>query len=204
MKDLLRLAAERGVRVIASEARRLDALAGAEARHQGAVARVLPRSTPAFDDLLEALPPQPLLLLLDGIQDPRNLGAILRVADAMGVDAVIAPRDRAVGIGATVEKVASGAAESVRYVVVTNLARTIEALQARGVWGEADLFPARLQGPLAWVLGAEGAGLRRLTRERCDARVRIPMLGSVESVNVAVAAGICLFEARRQRACAAG
>jgi len=211
MKDLLRLAAERGVRVIASEARRLDALAGSDARHQGAVARVLPRSTPAFDDLLEALPPQPLLLLLDGIQDPRNLGAILRVADAMGVDAVIAPRDRAVGIGATVEKVASGAAESVRYVVVTNLARTIEALQARGVWcvaadgeGEADLFSARLQGPLAWVLGAEGAGLRRLTRERCDARVRIPMLGAVESVNVAVAAGICLFEARRQRACATG
>jgi 23S rRNA (guanosine2251-2'-O)-methyltransferase len=115
-----------------------------------------------------------------------------------------------VGIGATVEKVASGAAESVRYVVVTNLARTIEALQQKGVWcvaadgeGEEDLFSARLQGPLAWVLGAEGAGLRRLTRERCDARVRIPMLGTVESVNVSVAAGICLFEARRQRACAA-
>jgi 23S rRNA (guanosine2251-2'-O)-methyltransferase len=212
MRDLLALAAEKSVRAMAIDAARLDALAGGTVRHQGVVARVdgEARRSVHFDDLLEELPQAALLVVLDGVQDPHNLGAILRVADAMGVDAVIAPKDRAVGITATVEKVASGAAETVRYVTVTNLARTLDQLQARGIWclgadeaGQGDLFGARLTGPLAWVLGAEGEGLRRLTRERCDELVRIPMFGAVESVNVSVAAGICLFETRRQRAAAA-
>jgi 23S rRNA (guanosine2251-2'-O)-methyltransferase len=172
-----------------------------------AYAAVAPESIAAIATSNGNLPENPLLIVLDGVQDPHNLGAILRVADAMGVDAVIAPKDRAVGITATVEKVASGAAETVQYVTVTNLARSIDALKARGIWcigadeaGKADLFGARLAGPLAWVMGAEGEGLRRLTRERCDELVRIPMFGVVESVNVSVATGICLFESRRQRA----
>jgi 23S rRNA (guanosine2251-2'-O)-methyltransferase len=211
MRDLLALAAQKSVRAMAVDAQRLDALAGSSARHQGVVARVDAdtRRSVHFDDLVEDLPDTALLLVLDGVQDPHNLGAILRVADAMGVDAVIAPKDRAVGITAVVEKVASGAAETVRYVTVTNLARALDALKARGIWcigadegGAADLFGARLTGPIAWVLGAEGEGLRRLTRERCDELVRIPMFGVVESVNVSVATGICLFETRRQRAVA--
>jgi len=207
-RDLLALAAEKSVRAMAVDAQRLDSLAGSNGRHQGVVARIDgdARRSVHFDDLLDELPESPLLLLLDGVQDPHNLGAILRVADAMGVDAVIAPKDRAVGITATVEKVASGAAETVRYVTVTNLARSIDALKARQVWcvgadegGAGDLFSAKLTGPIAWVLGAEGEGLRRLTRERCDELLRIPMFGVVESVNVSVATGICLFETRRQR-----
>ena len=207
-RDLLALAAEKSVRAMAVDADRLDALAGGSARHQGVVARIDgdSRRSVHFDDMVEDLPENPLLIVLDGVQDPHNLGAILRVADAMGVDAVIAPKDRAVGITATVEKVASGAAETVQYVTVTNLARSIDTLKARGIWcigadesGKGDLFGAKLTGPLAWVMGAEGEGLRRLTRERCDELVRIPMFGVVESVNVSVAAGICLFESRRQR-----
>jgi len=208
-RDLLALAAERSVRAMAVDALRLDALAGGSARQHGVVARVDgdSRRSMHFDDLVEDLPETALLVVLDGVQDPHNLGAILRVADAMGVDAVIAPKDRAVGITATVEKVACGAAETVQYVTVTNLARSIDALKARGIWcigadetGQGDLFGTKLTGPLAWVLGAEGEGLRRLTRERCDELVRIPMFGVVESVNVSVASGICLFETRRQRA----
>jgi 23S rRNA (guanosine2251-2'-O)-methyltransferase len=156
--------------------------------------------------VLETLQEPALLLVLDGITDPHNLGACLRVADAMGVHAVIAPKDRAVGVTATVSKVASGAAETVPYIAVTNLARAMRELKERGVWligaderAGQGLYTARLEGPVAWVFGAEGEGMRRLTREHCDELARIPMLGSVESLNVSVSAGICLAETRRQR-----
>jgi 23S rRNA (guanosine2251-2'-O)-methyltransferase len=157
-------------------------------------------------EVLDALAEPALLLILDGITDPHNLGACLRVADAMGVHAVIAPKDRAVGITPTVEKVASGAAETVPFIPVTNLARAMRELKEREIWligadetAGGDLYAAKLQGPLAWVLGAEGEGMRRLTRENCDEFARIPMLGTVESLNVSVSAGICLAETRRQR-----
>jgi 23S rRNA (guanosine2251-2'-O)-methyltransferase len=160
----------------------------------------------SLDEVLEAVSGPPLLLVLDGVQDPHNLGACLRVADGMGVHAVVAPKDRAVGLSPTVHKVASGAAESVPFVTVTNLARTLRDLKDKGIWvvgtaeaAPASLFDTRLNGPLALVLGAEGEGLRRLTQETCDTLVCIPMLGTVESLNVSVAAGICLYEARRQR-----
>jgi 23S rRNA (guanosine2251-2'-O)-methyltransferase len=158
------------------------------------------------DDVLETLTEPALFLVLDGIQDPHNLGACLRVADAAGAHAVIAPKDRAVGLNATAIKVASGAADTVPYIVVTNLARTLRDLQESGVWcvgaaGEAgkSLYQIDQKVPTAWVLGAEGDGLRRLTRDTCDELAQIPMYGSVESLNVSVASGICLFEARRQR-----
>ncbi len=206
-RDLLALAASRGVRVIPVDAKRLDGMAGGQARHQGVAAKVEPVRMPThIEDVLEALTEPPLLLLLDGVTDPHNLGACLRVADAMGVHAVIAPKDHAVGLNATVAKVASGAADSVPYLMVTNLARTMRELKGRGIWligadGQAEqaLYDIKLAGPLGWVLGAEGGGLRRLTRETCDELARIPMLGSVESLNVSVSAGICLSEARRQR-----
>jgi 23S rRNA (guanosine2251-2'-O)-methyltransferase len=147
--------------------------------------------------------------VLDGVTDPHNLGACLRSADAFGAHAVIAPKDRAVGLNATVAKAASGAADTVPMITVTNLARTLRELKDRGVWlagaeagGAENLFEADLSGPLAWVLGAEGSGLRRLTRELCDRIVAIPLLGTVASLNVSVATGICLFETRRQRAAA--
>jgi 23S rRNA (guanosine2251-2'-O)-methyltransferase len=149
----------------------------------------------------------PLLLVLDGVTDPHNLGACLRVADAAGAHAVIAPKDRAAGISAAVSKVASGAAESMPYYMVTNLARTLDELKERNIWivgaderAEKTLYETDLPAEVAWVLGAEGEGMRRLTRERCDILVRIPMRGSVESLNVSVASGLCLFEARRRRA----
>ncbi|MDH5473426.1 MAG: 23S rRNA (guanosine(2251)-2'-O)-methyltransferase RlmB, partial [Gammaproteobacteria bacterium] len=147
-----------------------------------------------------------LLLILDGIQDPHNLGACLRSADAAGVDAVIAPKDRATGLTPTVRKVACGAAESVPFIQVTNLARTLKQLKDAEVWiigaaGEADtvIYDANLTGKLAIVMGAEEKGLRRLTRENCDLLVKLPMAGQVESLNVSVATGVCLFEAVRQR-----
>jgi len=157
--------------------------------------------------LLERLDEPPLLLVLDGVTDPHNLGACLRVADGAGAHAVIAPKDRAVGLTPTVRKVASGAAESIPFVQVTNLARTLDTLKQKGVWvvglaGEADhsLYQSRLATqPLAVVMGAEGSGLRRLTREACDELVSLPMLGSVESLNVSVASGVSLYEIRRQR-----
>ncbi len=206
MRDLIKLAETNGVRIIPIEAARLDGMAG-NARHQGVAARVdAAQRVQHLDDVLDTLSEPPLLLVLDGVQDPHNLGACLRSADAFGVHAVIAPKDRAVGITATVEKVACGAAETVPYITVTNLARTMRELKERDIWvvgaaGEAekDLNGFKHTGALAWVLGAEGEGLRRLTRETCDELVRIPMLGSVESLNVSVSAGICLFEARRQR-----
>lgn len=206
MRDLLKLADTAGVRVIMVDNPRLDALAG-NASHQGVVARVASQTQHvALDDVLESLQETALLLVLDSITDPHNLGACLRVADAAGAHAVIAPKDKACGLNATAIKVASGAADTVPYVVVTNLARSIREMQERGIWvigtaGEAtrDIYAIDQKGPVAWVLGAEGSGLRRLTRETCDELARIPMHGSVESLNVSVSAGICLFETRRQR-----
>ena len=177
------------------------------AKNQGCVARVNPvKLAVSIDDVLSQLSEPALLLVLDGVQDPHNLGACLRLADAMGAHAVIAPRDRAVGVNATVRKVASGAAEVVPFIPVTNLARSLRELKDQGIWiigtaGDAEqtLYQAKLSGPIAWVMGAEGEGLRRLTREHCDELVKIPMLGSVDSLNVSVASGMCLFETRRQR-----
>ncbi|HYC46036.1 MAG TPA: 23S rRNA (guanosine(2251)-2'-O)-methyltransferase RlmB [Burkholderiales bacterium] len=204
--ELVKTAESRGARVMRVDDKRLDGMTH-HARHQGVAARVEIAQLPQhIDDVLEALNEPALLLILDGVTDPHNLGACLRVADAMGVHAVIAPKDRAVGITAAVSKVASGAAETVPYIAVTNLARAMRELKAQGVWtigaderAEQDLHGAKLTGPLAWVLGAEGEGMRRLTRENCDELVRIPMLGTVESLNVSVSAGICLAETRRQR-----
>ncbi len=156
--------------------------------------------------MLEKLDEPPLLLILDGVQDPHNLGACLRVADGVGAHAVIAPKDRSVGLTTAAVKVASGAAESVPYIVVTNLARTMRDLKDKGIWlvgtddeSRQSLYKTKLEGALGLVLGAEGEGLRRLTKETCDLLVSIPMMGSVESLNVSVASGVCLYEARRQR-----
>ena len=205
-RDLLKHAELQGVRVIAADGKRLDGMLPG-ARHQGVVARVEGgRQVAHLDDVLDTLEEPAFLLVLDGVTDPRNLGACLRVADAAGVHAVIAPKDRAVGLTDVAVKTASGAAESVPYVMVTNLARTLRELKERdirviGTAGEAteDLYQATWPQATAWVLGAEGEGMRRLTRETCDQLVRIPMHGTVESLNVSVAAGVCLFEARRRR-----
>jgi len=205
-KDLAQLAVERGVRVMLVDGARLNGMTQ-HARHQGIVARVEPVALARdLDSVLDALNEPALLLMLDGITDPHNLGACLRVADAMGVHAVVAPKDRAVGITPTVEKVASGAADTVPFVAVTNLARTMRELKEREIWligadqgADRDLYSVKLEGPLAWVVGAEGEGMRRLTRENCDELVRIPMRGAVETLNVSVSAGICLAETRRQR-----
>ncbi|WP_060983115.1 23S rRNA (guanosine(2251)-2'-O)-methyltransferase RlmB [Vibrio splendidus] len=178
------------------------------ANHQGLIAKVKPAkqlNETHLDDIL-AQHEQPLLLVLDGVTDPHNLGACLRNADAAGVAAVIVPEDRSSPLTATGSKGAGGAAETVPLVRVTNLARTMRALQEQGVWvvgtaGEAthDIYQAKLTGPLAVVMGAEGDGMRRLTRETCDDLIKIPMAGSVSSLNGSVASGICLFEAVRQR-----
>ena len=178
------------------------------ASHQGIIARVRPGkqyNENNLDDLL-ATTENPLLLILDGVTDPHNLGACLRNADAAGAVAVIDPKDRSAQLNATASKVACGAAEIMPLVRVTNLARTMRALQDKGVWivgtaGEAthDIYHSKLTGPLAIVMGAEGEGMRRLTRETCDDLIKIPMAGSVSSLNVSVATGICLFEAVRQR-----
>ena len=206
MKQFLSRAAEAGARVIEADGLRLTRLAGS-AGHQGVAARVQALDQArSLDDLLDELSGPPLLLVLDGVTDPHNLGACLRVADGAGAQAVIAPKDHAAGINATVAKVASGAAETVPYFMVTNLARTLGELKERNIWvvgtaGEADksLYQADLKGPLALVLGAEGPGMRQLTRKTCDELVHIPMRGAVESLNVSVASGVCLFEAARQR-----
>jgi 23S rRNA (guanosine2251-2'-O)-methyltransferase len=206
MRDLMQLAETRGVRVVSLDTARLDGLAG-NARHQGVVAKVAAQQRfLSLDDVLDELSEPALLLVLDGVTDPHNLGACLRVADAAAAHAVIAPKDRACGLNATAIKVASGAADTVPYIVVTNLARSLREIKERGIWtigaaGEAgkDIYAIEQKGATAWVLGAEGEGLRRLTRETCDELAKIPMFGSVESLNVSVASGICLFEARRQR-----
>ena len=211
-QELAEYARERGVSVETRPPAELDALAGGGV-HQGVVARVLPAAPLAEDELLVRLGaaprPPPLVLVLDGVQDPHNLGACLRTADAAGADAVVVPRDRAVGLTPVVRKVAAGAAETVAFTQVTNLARFLRALNEQGLWvvgtdGEAETLycAADLRGPLALVLGAEGAGMRRLTREHCDLVVRLPMQGAVESLNVSVAAGVVLYEALRQRATA--
>ncbi len=209
MKDLLAMAESVGVRVMQVERNRLDGMAGTNGRHQGVIARVVDTPIPYKDihDILESdLKEPPFFLVLDGVEDPHNLGACLRVADAMGVHAVIAPKDRAVGLNGTVRKVACGAAETVPFIAVTNLARTLRELKDAGVFvvgttmdSEASLHNTPLTGPIAIVLGAEGDGIRRLTAETCDALVTIPMYGSVQSLNVSVASGMCLYEIRRQR-----
>lgn len=205
VRDLIRLAETTSTRMILCSQDRLNRMAGTT-HHQGVVAHVmkLQRFT-ALEDLLDGLTESAFLLVLDGVKDPHNLGACLRVADAFGVHAVVAPKDRAVGLSATVHKVASGAAETVPFFAVTNLARTMRELREAGIWlvgatADADdtLDSITLNRPIAWVLGAEGEGMRRLTRETCDQLVSIPMNGSVESLNVSVSAGICLFETYRQ------
>lgn len=206
MQELVRAAQAAGVRVIPSDDKRLDSIVGTR-RHQGVVAKAGELSLARnLDELLDAIDGPPLLLVLDGITDPHNLGACLRVADGAGAHAVIAPKDRAVGLNATAAKVASGAAETVPYITVTNLARTLRELKERDILligttddAEMTLYQGDFSGPAALVMGSEGEGMRRLTRESCDVLVSIPMFGSVESLNVSVASGVCLFEARRQR-----
>lgn len=206
VKKFIAQAEAAGVRILQSEGDKLDGMVGTR-RHQGVVAKVdATRREIKLADVLDSLDENALILVLDGVQDPHNLGACLRVADAAGAHAVVAPKDRAVGLNATAVKVASGAADTVPYITVTNLARALREMQDAGVWvvgaaGEADksIYDIDQKVPVAWVLGAEGDGLRRLTRDTCDALARIPMHGSVESLNVSVASGICLFEARRQR-----
>ena len=206
MRQFMARAQEAGVRLIEADGARLAKLAGSLG-HQGVAARVQAlEMARSLDDLLDGVQGPPLLLVLDGVTDPHNLGACLRVADGAGAHAVIAPKDHAVGINATVAKVASGAAETVPYFMVTNLARTLGELKERSIWivGTSDdaprtLYQADFKGPTALVLGAEGAGMRQLTRKTCDELVSIPMCGAVESLNVSVASGICLYEARRQR-----
>lgn len=206
MRGFAERARQAGAKLVDSSDAQLTQLAGT-ARHQGVVARVnalAPRHS--LDDVLDEVQGAPLVLVLDGVTDPHNLGACLRVADGAGVHAVIAPKDHAVGLNATVAKVASGAAETVPYLMVTNLARTLGELKERDIRivgtsedAQRTIHDIDLSGPLALVLGAEGSGLRQLTRKTCDELVRIPMRGAVESLNVSVAAGVCLYEALRQR-----
>ena len=208
MRQFIERAKEAQVRLIEADGLRLSKLCGNHG-HQGVVAKVEPLAqVTSLDDLLDSLPREqpPLLLVLDGITDPHNLGACLRVADGAGAHAVIAPKDHAVGVNATVAKVASGAAETMPYFMVTNLARTLNELKERNIWviGTSDdapktLYQVDLRGPVALVLGAEGAGMRQLTRKTCDELVSLPMRGAVESLNVSVASGVCLYEALRQR-----
>lgn len=209
MQDLMQQAKQSGVHIVVSQRDELDRLIGG-GNHQGVVALCgMPK--PHHEDYLDRLIEEPdhslLFLVLDGVQDPHNLGACLRTADAVGVDAVIIPKDRSVSITATVVKVASGAAYTVPLVSVTNLSRVIHRLQSAGVWfvgtdgaSTQSLYELNLTGSIGIVMGAEGSGLRRLTKEKCDYLVQLPMLGSVESLNVSVATGVCLYEVLRQRA----
>ena len=206
--EVLNLAKAANLPTESRDGRELDKLAAAE-RHQGVclyVKQTGVQGEGALDDLLEKLDGPPLLLVLDGVTDPHNLGACLRTADAAGVTAVIVPRDRAAGMSPVVRKVASGAADIVPLIQVTNLARTLKGLKERNIWvvgtddqTDKSMYQADLKGPLALVLGAEGPGLRRLTKDNCDLLVTIPMLGAVESLNVSVATGVVLYEAVRQR-----
>ena len=213
MRQFLQRAQEAGMKLVEADGLRLSRLAGSHG-HQGVAARVQPiEQARSLDDLLDQLEAAqgeatqaPLLLVLDGVTDPHNLGACLRVADGAGAHAVIAPKDHAAGINATVAKVASGAAETVPYFMVTNLARTLGELKERNIWciGTSDdapktIYQVDLRGPVALVLGAEGDGMRQLTRKTCDELVSIPMRGAVESLNVSVSSGVCLYEALRQR-----
>ena len=211
MRAFIDRAREAQVRLIEADGLRLAKMSGSHG-HQGVVALVDPLAqAKSIDELLESLEASedktpPLLLVLDGVTDPHNLGAVLRVADGAGAHAVLAPKDHAVGINATVSKVASGAAQTVPYFMVTNLARSLNELKERNIWiigtsddAEKTIYDVDLKGPVAIVLGAEGPGMRQLTRKTCDELVRIPMHGAVESLNVSVASGVCLYEALRQR-----
>lgn len=207
MQDFLKTAeGPLGRRLHQADTERLRVLAGSD-RHQGVVAFVEPSAKiQTLAELIDTLTGPALLLILDGVTDSHNLGACLRVADGAGVDAVIVPKDRSAHLNATVSKVASGAAETMPLIAVTNLARAMRELQDAGVWliGTDDqtthsLYDVDLTGPVALVMGAEGEGMRRLTKETCDQLVSIPMMGGVESLNVSVASGVCLYEARRQR-----
>lgn len=205
---LLSAAEAQGVVVHKAERETLDKIAPS-VQHQGCAARCKPLESldeKGVLDLVENLDESAFLLILDGVQDPHNLGACLRTAEAAGVHAVVAPKDRASGLTATAVKISSGAAERVPFAQVTNLSRLMKDLQQLGVWligtsGDAQqsLFDVNLKGPVALVLGAEGKGIRRLTRENCDEVIYIPMKGEAESLNVSVAAGVCLFEGYRQR-----
>jgi 23S rRNA (guanosine2251-2'-O)-methyltransferase len=204
---LIDLAAQNRVSVGQAERREMDAWV--EGVHQGVVADVSPSQVwgeAMLDELLDRTETAPLILVLDGVTDPHNLGACLRTADAAGALAVIVPKDKSATLTPTVRKVACGAAEVIPLVAVTNLARTLEKLQQRGLWvvgtaaeAEQELYQQDLTGPTILIMGAEGKGMRRLTREHCDYLVRLPMAGSVSSLNVSVATGVCLFEALRQR-----
>lgn len=207
-RDLLKVAEDKNVRVVLADGARVDEMA--RGKSQGVVAQATPvELAKDLDEVLEDLAEPALLMVLDGVTDPHNLGACLRSADAFGVHAVLAPKDRSAGLSAVAMKAASGAAEAVPYLTVTNLARTLRDLKDRGILiigtddeATAGLMDADFTVPAALVLGAEGAGMRRLTREHCDVLVSIPMYGQVESLNVSVSAGVCLYEARRQRALA--
>ncbi|MCR4302489.1 MAG: 23S rRNA (guanosine(2251)-2'-O)-methyltransferase RlmB [Sulfuricaulis sp.] len=208
MAAVLEAARMAKVKVHKSPRAALDRLADG-VKHQGVIARM--RETPVQKEqdlktFLAHLPPMPLLLVLDGVQDPHNLGACLRSADAAGAHGVIVPRDHSAPLSAIARRAASGAAETVPLFQVVNLARILRVLKEAGIWlagasqeADTDIFHADLRRPLAIVLGGEGKGLRRLTQEECDMLVRIPMSGTVESLNVSVASGVCLFEAVRQR-----
>jgi 23S rRNA (guanosine2251-2'-O)-methyltransferase len=204
-KDLAAVAERAKVHLMRVPTKRLDGFYGG-GRHQGVVARVeVRKSADTLDELLDQVE-NPLLLVLDGVTDPHNLGACLRVANGAGAHAVVAPKDRAVGVTPTVSKVASGAAEATPYLMVTNLARTLGELKERNIWivgaderAAQSLYEADLPDSIAWVLGAEGEGMRRLTRESCDLLVKIPMRGELPSLNVSVSAGICLYESVRRR-----
>jgi 23S rRNA (guanosine2251-2'-O)-methyltransferase len=208
LHELAELAQAAGVQVRQMARDELDRAAHGT-NHQGAVAWVrapAARGESDLADILDAIQGPPFVLVLDGVQDPHNLGACLRSADGAGVHCLIAPKDNAVGLTPAAVKVASGAAETLPYIQVTNLARTMDLLKDRGIWlygaagdAQASLYQTDLTGPLGLVMGNEGKGLRRLTRERCDGLIRLPMLGQVESLNVSVATGICLYEALRQR-----
>ena len=207
LQDVISLAKHNKLPVIACSKQELTDLAGTQ-KHQGCVLMVREGRTSniTLEQILQQLSEDSLVLVLDGVQDPHNLGACLRSADAAGVTAVIVPKDRAASITPVVRKVAAGAAESVPLITVTNLARTLKALKAAGVWlvgtsGDATqtLYQVALKGPIAIVMGAEGEGMRRLTTQECDYLVKLPMRGQVESLNVSVATGICLFEVLRQR-----
>ena len=206
MRQFVERAKDAGARLIDSDDTRLQKLCGTH-RHQGVVARAeAVAMSHSLDDTLDAVDGDPLLLVLDGITDPHNLGACLRVADGAGVHAVVAPKDHAVGLNATVAKVSSGASDTVPYLMVTNLARSLNELKERNIrviglsdTAQKSLYDIDLSGPLAFVLGAEGSGMRQLTAKTCDELVSLPMRGAVESLNVSVAAGICLYEVVRQR-----
>ncbi len=208
MADLMKLIKLHDINFHLSSKNRLDGMIP-NSKHQGVIASIMEvkQKYITVEDILEEGAEEPLLfLILDGIEDPHNLGACFRVADAMGVHAIICPKDNAVGVNATVRKVACGGAESVPFIAVTNIGRTIRYLKENGLFvigtdgdSDKDIYQENLSGPIAIVLGSEGKGMRRLTRELCDTLISIPMHGQVESLNVSVASGICLSEIRRQR-----